>query len=110
MSARKADYSKFQALNVQNLAISANNSFSQKTFAESLQLPFPILSDHPDLLVIRRYGVLKHDTVDPSRLKARRSFFLIDKQGILRGQWLARADEVFPSEPILKRARELAGM
>ncbi len=110
MSARKADYSKFQALNVQNLAISANSPFSQKTFAESIGLPFPILSDHPDLLVIRQYGILQHYTVDPSRLAAQRSFFLIDKQGIVRGQWLARGGEVFPSEPILKVARELAGM
>ena len=41
---------------------------------------------------------------------ARRSFFLIDKQGIVQGKWLAGDKEVFPSEPILKVVRELAGM
>ena len=58
LSARKADYSKFQALNVQILAISTNHPFSQKMFAESLQLPYPLLSDFPDLRVTRQYGGL----------------------------------------------------
>jgi len=45
LSARKADYSKFQHLNVQVLAISADNPFSQKALADSLHLPYPLLSD-----------------------------------------------------------------
>ena len=109
MSARKADYSKFQALGVQNLGISANNPFSQKTFADSLGLPYPLLSDHPDLQVIRRYGVLTHYPADPSRLSAHRAFFQIDKQGIVRGRWFAETLEVFSSKPVLKLIREIAG-
>jgi AhpC/TSA family len=53
-----ADYSKFEALNVQILGISSNIPFSQKTFADSLKLPYPLLSDAPDLKVIRNYGGL----------------------------------------------------
>jgi peroxiredoxin len=94
---------------VQNLGLSVDHPFAQKTWAESLGLPFPVLSDSPDLRVIRSYGVVQHYG-DPPRPVAQRSFFLIDKQGIVRGKWLARNDEVFPSEPILKVARELAGM
>jgi peroxiredoxin len=106
--ARKADYSKFQALNVQNLGISANNPFSQKTFANSLGLPYPVLSDYPDLRIIRQYGVLQH-YLDPSRLAARRAFFLIDKQGIVRGRWLPEKQRLtFPNQPILERVREIA--
>jgi len=56
--ARKADYKRFEALGIQNLAVSANLTFSQQTFAESLKLPFPLLSDFPDRKVIRAYGVL----------------------------------------------------
>ncbi|MBI3454822.1 MAG: redoxin domain-containing protein [Candidatus Rokubacteria bacterium] len=103
MSARKVDYSKFQDLNVQILGIAASNPFSQQTFADSLKLPYPLLSDFPELKVIRRYGVLS-----PSKTYARRAFFLIDRQGIVRGKWLAGDDEVLPSEPILKAAREIA--
>ncbi len=104
LSARKADYSKFQDLNVQNLAIAASNPFSQKALADSLKLPYPLLSDFPDLKVMRSYGVLH-----PVQIVSRRSFFLIDKQGIVRGRWLAGDDEVFSSELILKGAQEIVG-
>jgi len=108
VSARGADYSKFQELNVQVLGISANNPFSQKAFADSLQLPHPLLSDHPDLKVSWSYGVLQHYPTDPSRLAARRAFFLIDQQGIVR--WLpGKQAELFPSDPILQAARENTG-
>jgi len=39
-----------------NLAVSANTTFSQQTFADSLKLPFPLLSDFPERKVIRSYG------------------------------------------------------
>ena len=110
MAAREADYSTFQELNVQVLGISANTAFSQKTFADSLKLEHPLLSDHPDLKVIRSYGVLQHYVVEPSRLTARRAFFLIDREGIVQGRWLPEKQaELFPSDPILERVREIAG-
>lgn len=93
---------------MQILGISANDSFSQKTFADSLKLPYPLLSDHPDLRVIRSYGVLQSHPKDPKRQVARRSFFLIDKQGAVRGKWVVENNEVLPSEPILKVVRAIA--
>ena len=105
MTARKADYSKFEALNVQILGISSNNPFSQKTFADSLKLPYPLLSDFPNLQVIRSYGGLNKQWDSTT---AQRYFFLIDQQGIVRGKWPGKVDEVFPSEPILKLAKELS--
>ena|SRR5215510_8909564 len=104
LSARKADYSKFQDLNVQILAISADNPFSQKAFADSLQLPYPLLSDFPDLKVTKAY-----DRFSPSQIYPQRAFFLVDQQGIIRGRWLAGDDEVFSNEPLLKAAQELTG-
>ena len=94
--ARKADYSKFQELNVQILGIGPNNSFSQKTFADSLKLPYPLLSDFPDLQVIRHYGV------------TRRAFFLVDQQGVVRGRWWGESFDVFPTEELLKTAQAMA--
>ena len=81
--ARKADFSRFEALGIQNLAASANLTFSQQTFAESLKLPFPLLSDFPERKVMRAYGVLNEKT-----MTANRSFFLIDPQGVIRQKWL----------------------
>lgn len=104
-----ADYQKFQDLSVQILGISANDPFSQKTFADSLKVPYPLLSDHPDLQVIRNYGGLQPYPADPNRQVARRAFFLVDKQGIVRGRWLAENAQVFPNEPILKEIAEITG-
>ena len=86
--ARKADHKRFEALGIQNLAVSANLTFSQQTFAESLKLPFPLLSDFPDRKVMRSYGVLNEKS-----MAAIRSFFLIDPQGIIRKKWIIENDE-----------------
>jgi len=102
---RKANFNTFQDLNVRILGISPNRFFSQKTFAESLKLPNPLLSDFPDLKVIRCYGVLFS-----SHTYAKRAFFLVDQQGIIRQRWLTDGGEhvTFPSEPILKALQEIA--
>jgi peroxiredoxin len=104
LSARKADYGKFRELNVQILAVSSSISTSQQAFTDALDLPFPLLSDRPALRAIRSYGVLHASPIMP-----RRAFFLIDKQGVVRGRWLADDSAVFASEPILQVAREVAG-
>jgi peroxiredoxin len=91
---------------VQILGISANNPFSQKTFADSLKLPFPLLSDFPELKTIRSYGGLSQEV---NLSIAQRYFFLVDREGIVRGKWRGTSTDVFPTEPILQRVREIAG-
>jgi glutaredoxin-dependent peroxiredoxin len=88
-------------LNVQLLGITDNLPFSQKAFADSLQLPYPLLSDMK-LNAIKAYGVMDGG-------KWRRLFFLVDKEGIVRGQWIGEDSGVFPNEPLLKAAQEIAG-
>jgi peroxiredoxin len=73
-------------------------------FADSLQLPYPLLSDYPDLEVIRRYGALASNGQYPHRF-----FFLIDQQGIVRGKWIGEDSGVFSNEPLLKAVEEIAG-
>jgi peroxiredoxin len=104
--ARKADYRKFQDLNVQILGVSSNNPFSQKAFADSLKLPYPLLSDFPHLKAIKSYGGLNPNW--PSTT-AQRAFFLIDKQGIVRVTWRGTVKDVFPTDPILEAARKING-
>jgi peroxiredoxin len=93
-------------LGIQNLAISASNPFSQQTFAESLKLPFPLLSDFPDRKVMRSYGVLNQHM-----MTANRSFFLIDPQGILRRKWIIEnpTTTVVYSNTLLRDIREAMG-
>ena len=104
--ARKADYKRFEALGIQNLGVSANVTFSQQTFAESLKLPFPLLSDFPDRKVMRSYGVL-----DEKTMLANRSFFLIDPQGIMRKKWIIENGEttVVYSDTLLRGIQEVLG-
>lgn len=106
MSARKADFKRFEALGIQNLAISANLTFSQQTFAESLKLPFPLLSDFAERKTIRAYGMLNEKTV-----VANRSFFLIDPQGILRRKWIVEnpTTTVVYSDTLLRDIQEIIG-
>ena len=100
------DHDKFSALDVHILAISSNNSFSQKMFATSLQLSYPLLSDHPDLKIIEHYGVLKR-IGEAKQPVAQGAYFLVDKQGIIRGKWIRAPGEVFPNEALLQSAHEI---
>ena len=81
-------------------------TFSQQTFAESLKLPFPLLSDFPDRKVIRSYGVLNERSMN-----AFRSFFLIDQQGIIRKKWIIEngATTVVYSDTLLRDIQEIIG-
>jgi peroxiredoxin len=113
LAARKADYRQFQALNIQILGISVNNPFSQKVQADSLQLPYPLLSDLY-LKVTKAYGVVygstgaKVDYPGIEGMSAGRVFFLVDKQGIVRGKWIGEDMTVFPSEVLLQGAQQVA--
>ena len=107
LSARQADYRAFQALGVQVLGIAAEHPFSQKPFADSLHLSYPLLSDAPALQVIQRYTGLQPHPSDPHRMAARRTLVLIDIQGIVRWQWQGETTDFFPSAPILQKVQEI---
>ena len=111
-------------MNIQLFGITDNLPFSQKAFADSLQLPYPLLSDMK-LNATKAYGVEYGSTtcvaatpgcasqkIDFPGLEGRlaqRSFFLVDKDGIVRGKWIGEDLAVFSTEVFLKAAREIAG-
>jgi peroxiredoxin len=99
------DRSKFEKLNIQLIGISGNNPFSQKMFATSMGLSYPLLSDHPDLGVTHRYNMLKR-IGKAKQPVSRGAYFLIDKQGIIRGRWINPPGEVFPNDTLLQAAHE----
>ena len=84
--------------------MSANSTFSQQTFAESLKLPYPLLSDFPERKVIRSYGALNEKSMN-----ANRSFFLIDPQGVIRKKWIIEnpAETVVYSPMLLKDIEQI---
>jgi peroxiredoxin len=68
----------FQAENTEVLGISANAPFSQKAFADFAKINYPLLSDR-DGKVMQAFGVY-----DDSRRLAKRSYIIIDKEGVVR--------------------------
>ncbi len=61
------------------MGISADKKFSQQAFADFLKLNVLLLSDAPDSKTLQAYGVFNAQ----SKL-AQRSYFIVDKQGIIR--------------------------
>jgi len=80
------------------VGISSNVRFSQQAFADFLKLNFPLVSDAPNLKTIDAYGVLI-----PERRVAQRSYFIVDKQGIVRFKKV-----LAPKEPLLSNEALLA--
>ena len=80
------------------MGLSANVRFSQQAFADFLKLNFPLVSDAPDLKTINAYGVLI-----PERRVAQRSYFIVDKQGVVRFKKV-----LAPKEPLLSNEALLA--
>lgn len=60
------------------MGISANAPFSQKAFADFAKINYPLLSDR-DGKTLNAYGVY-----DPERRLAKRSYVIIDKDGVVR--------------------------
>ena len=79
MSAGSDDnYKKFAAENTEVLGMSANAIFSQKAFIDFAKIKNPLLSDR-DGKVMKAFGVW-----DEERRLAKRSYVLIDKEGVVR--------------------------
>lgn len=77
------NYAKFQAENTEVLGIAATTRFSQQAFADFAKVKYPLLSGGTDITtvhkVMRAYGVF-----DEARLNAKRSYVIIDKDGVIR--------------------------
>ena len=73
------------------MGISLNVGFSQKAFADFLKLNYPLLSDFPDGKTTQAYGVFNAE-----RKLAMRSYFIVDKDGVVRYKKI-----VAPKEPLV---------
>ena len=85
------------------VAISGNLSFSQKAFADFLKLTFPLLSDYPDMKTTDAYGVL-----NPQSKLATRSYFIVDKQGMIRYKKVQeRGEGLVANELLVEEIRKI---
>jgi glutaredoxin-dependent peroxiredoxin len=108
------DLPKFEAANAQVLGVSVDINDANKAWAEKMGVTYPILSDARRQMA-KAYGVLYDDpkmAEDPQRLplylRAKRTWFVIDKQGVVRYVKTGEPREGQPpNDEILKVLSEL---
>lgn len=101
--------SKLSSLKAQVVGVSVNDPFSNKAFAEKNMLSFPVLSDY-NRDVIRLYGISMPDFAGlKGYTVAKRSAFVIDKNGIVRYAWVSDDPRVEPDYAEIEKVLEMLG-
>jgi peroxiredoxin len=90
---------QLNSVNAQVVAISVDNPFALKAFAERHGLKFPSLSDF-NREVSKLYGVL-HEEVLGFRGVSKRSIFIIDKDGVVRYKWVSEDPSKQPDYEVI---------
>jgi peroxiredoxin len=78
-----------QQLPGQVVAVSVNDPFTNKAFAEANRLQFPILSDY-SRETVRRLNIFHNDFAGlKGYTAAKRSVFILDPNGVVRYKWVS---------------------
>ena len=107
------DLPKFEAANAQVLGISVDFNAANTEFATKLGLKFPLLSDTRREMT-RAYGVLNDDPAlakDSKRiagyLRAKRSWFIIDREGVVRYANVNDPRGIMPNDELLEALQKM---
>jgi len=108
MCTLRDDISKLEKLDAQVAGVSVNDPFSSKAFHDENMLPFTLLCD------FKREAVKKYrvELQDFAGLKgytvAKRSVFILDKDGVVRWKWVSDDPGIEPDyEEIRKQLEKL---
>lgn len=97
---------RLNELKAQVVAVSVNDPFSNRGFAEVNGLAFPILSDY-GRDVIRLYGIEMPDFAGLKGYTAvKRSVFILDRKGIIRYVWVSENPGVEPDYQEIEKVLE----
>jgi glutaredoxin-dependent peroxiredoxin len=95
------DLPKYESLDTQVLGVSVDVLGALQAFAEKLGLTYPLLSDF-SRETVKTYGVMDDDPKSVYFRMARRAYFVIDKQGVVRYKHITQepsqaldAEEIF---------------
>ncbi len=106
MCTLRDDISKLEKLNAQVVGVSVNDPFSSKAFHDENKLPFPLLCDFKREAV-KIYGVELHDFAGlKGYTAAKRSVFIVDKDGVVRWKWVSDDPGVEPDYEEIRRQLE----
>lgn len=96
MCAFRDSLSRLNTLGAQVVAVSVDSPFSNKAFAAANNLTFPILSDY-SRAAIKQYDILlKGFAGMPGYDVAKRSVFVLDKNGVVKYAWVSDDPGVEP--------------
>jgi peroxiredoxin len=91
----------------QALAVAVTSVFAQQAFARQLGVDFPMVSDW-NREVVQAYGV-QYDIWRGHRGVAKRSVFVIDRDGTIRYRWVTDDATVLPDfDEAIEALREVA--
>jgi peroxiredoxin len=97
---------QFEEAGVRVVGISRDSAWSHVAWMQALDLDFPLLSDwNGD--AVRNFGIARE--YRGMQDVARRSAFLIDTSGTVRGAWAYEDGEVPDVDELLSAARALSG-
>jgi peroxiredoxin len=94
LSRMRDDYETYSALGAEILAASVDSQFTLKVWADQLKLPFPLLSDF-NKETATAYGAIYQDLMGLKGV-AKRSAFVIDKDGVIRYRWVSEDADMLP--------------
>jgi len=77
------NFSQYEKLNATVLGISVDGTFVQKAFANTNNIPVPLLSDY-NREVIRKYDVVQPVFAHGMKETAQRAVFVIGKDGVIK--------------------------
>lgn len=94
----------FNDMDATVLGVSVDSPFSNAAFAEKNNLNFDILCDY-DRSMVSAYGVNHDDFAGmPGYTAAKRSVFILDKDGVVRWSWIAETPKNEPDYEAVKKA------
>jgi peroxiredoxin len=89
--------SRFNNVDAQVIGISVDPPFANKAFAEQNKLNFPLLSDF-NREVVKAYDVYHNNFLGMNGyISAKRSVFVLDKEGVVRYKWVTENPGVEPN-------------
>lgn len=98
--------SRFNNLNGQVIGVSVDAPFSNKAFADQNKLSFPILSDF-NRQVVKAYNAVQENFAGLNGYNsAKRSVFVLDKNGIIKYKWVSDNPGIEPNYEEVVKALE----